>query len=199
MPKDLLIIFVKNPELGKVKTRLAKSIGNYAALSIYKKLIYTTQEATSKLDIDRHIYFATKISNKYWKPDYKTIQQGVNLGERMLNAFKDGFSKGYDRILLIGSDLPEISEEIINTAYTKLNKKDVVFGPSKDGGYYLIGMTNLHEFIFKNKPWSTTTLLKETLAEIKQRKVGVSLIKTLNDIDIFDDLKQYPEFLKIIA
>lgn len=198
MAKDLLIIFVKSPELGKVKTRLAKSIGDHAALNIYKKLINTTENATSKLKVDRHIYFSGPISNEYWKLDSKTIQQGSDLGERMLNAFKKSFSKGYNRIVLIGSDLPEISEQIINNALTKLGKNEVVFGPSQDGGYYLVGMSCLQECIFKNKPWSSNTLLEETLAELKQKNVDVSLMKTLNDIDTFDDLKQYPEFLKLI-
>lgn len=198
MTKNLLIIFVKNPELGKVKTRLAKSIGDHAALNIYKKLISTTEKATSKLKADRHIYFSGVISNEYWKLDSKTTQQGVDLGERMLNAFKNGFSKSYDRVILIGSDLPEISEEIINNTFSKLEENEVVFGPSEDGGYYLVGMSNLHECVFENKPWSTMTLLKETLAELKQKNVDVSLMETLNDIDTFDDLKQYPEFLKLI-
>ena len=198
MAKELLIIFVKKPELGRVKTRLAQSIGDHAALDIYKKLISTTEEASSKLNTDRHIYFSGAISNEYWKLDSKVTQQGIDLGERMLNAFKNSFYKGYDRIVLIGSDLPEISEEIIKNAFGKLEENEVVFGPSEDGGYYLVGMSNLHEYVFENKPWSTTTLLEKTLAELKQKNVDVSLMRTLNDIDTFEDLKQYPEFLKLL-
>lgn len=198
MSKELLIIFVKNPELGKVKTRLAKSIGDKAALDVYKKLIVTTEKATVSLQVDRHIYFSDKISNDYWKNDHKKVQQGIDLGERMCNAFKNGFESGFDRIILIGSDLPGISKEIISEAFYKLQETAVIFGPSQDGGYYLVGMNKLHLCIFKNMPWSTSNLLDKTLEKLYEKNVAVSLMQTLNDIDTFEDLKEYPEYLKLI-
>lgn len=198
MTKDLLIIFAKNPAFGEVKTRLAKTVGEEAAFTVYKQLLKTTEKATSKLNVTRHIYFSNKIATSYWKKDPKMIQEGKDLGERMCNAFKNSFQNGYERIVLIGTDLPEISEELLSTAFTKLNETEVVFGPSEDGGYYLVGMTNMHQCIFTDKPWSTTKLLEETLAELQQKNVGVSITQTLNDIDTFEDLKQYPDYLKLI-
>jgi hypothetical protein len=117
----------------------------------------------------------------------------------MSNAFRDGFNDGYENIILIGSDLPNISAEIIQGGFNALKSSDVVFGPAEDGGYYLVGMTKFYNFIFKNKAWSTSNLLEDTLTELKQKKIDVSLIETLNDIDTFEDLQTYPNFLKLIS
>jgi len=185
MQKQLLIIFVKNIVLGKVKTRLAKTIGNTGAFNVYKTLYNITQTETIKLDVTRHIYFSDVIINSSWPNDDKFIQNGSGIGERMLNAFKDGFSKGFDQVVLIGSDLPDISEHIINSGFNALKHSKVVLGPAQDGGYYLVGMKTLSPTIFLNKPWSQPSLLKETLAELN----NYSLLKELNDIDTIDDLR----------
>lgn len=199
MSKNLLIIFVKNIKLGKVKTRLAKTVGNDNAFKIYKSLVEVTEEATSVINIDRRIYFSEVIVENKWPNDYKAVQKGIDLGERMSNAFQDGFADGYDNVVLIGSDLPNISAEIINKGFRKLNNHDVVFGPAEDGGYYLVGFSKLHDCVFKNKAWSTSSLMEDTLAELSQKKIDVSLIETLNDIDTFEDLQAYPKFLKLIS
>jgi len=199
MSKNLLIIFVKNIKLGKVKTRLAKTVGNENAFTIYSALVEVTEKATLKVDVDKRIYFSDAIVNKKWPNDFKTVQKGVNLGERMSNAFQDGFSDGYENIILIGSDLPNISSEIIDLGLKELEEKEIVFGPAEDGGYYLIGMSKLHNCVFENKAWSTSSLLDYTLSELKRKNIEASLIETLNDIDTFEDLQAYPEFLKLIS
>lgn len=199
MSKELLIIFVKNIKLGKVKTRLAKTVGDDHAFTIYKALVEVTEKATSKMDVDKRIYFSDAIVSEKWPTAYKAMQKGADLGERMSNAFKDGFNDGYENIVLIGSDLPNISSEIINRGFKKLKQNDIVFGPAEDGGYYLVGMSKFHQFIFKNKAWSTSNLLDETLNELKHKKINTSLIETLNDIDTFEDLQDYPEFLKLVS
>jgi hypothetical protein len=107
----------------------------------------------------------------------------------MKNAFKSGFRNGYKKIVLIGSDLPDINESIIKNAFEVLKIKDTVFGPAQDGGYYLIGMKQVHSQIFDNKPWSKPHLLDVTLQELKSQNISYSLIETLNDIDTFEDLK----------
>ena len=199
MSKKLLIIFVKNINLGKVKTRLAKTVGNKNAFTIYKALVEITEKATSNIDIDKRIYFSDAIIDEKWPNDYKEVQKGADLGERMCNAFQDGFDDGYAEIVLIGSDLPNITENVINDAFYQLRTNEVVFGPAEDGGYYLVGLSKFYSCIFQNKAWSTSTLLNETLAELKQKKNEVSLIETLNDIDTFEDLQDYPKFLKLIS
>jgi hypothetical protein len=199
MSKKLLIIFVKNIKLGMVKTRLAKTVGDENAFTIYKALVEVTEKATSTINVDKRIYFSDAIIDEKWPNDYKAIQKGADLGERMSNAFQDGFDDGYAEIVLIGSDLPNITKNVINKGFKSLMQNDVVFGPAEDGGYYLIGMSKFHNCIFKNKAWSTSNLLEDTLAELKQKKIEVSLIETLNDIDTFEDLQEYPKFLKLIS
>lgn len=199
MSENLLIIFVKNLEEGKVKTRLAKSIGSKSALKVYEKLLLTTQNISQKVAVDRNIYFSNKVDYNFWKSDFKTVQKGIDLGERMQDAFTNGFNQGYKKIVLIGTDLPELSEKIIEDAFQYLDKEEVVFGPSEDGGYYLIGLTSLYKCLFTNKPWSTPELLKSTLQELKEKNINASLMQTLNDIDTFDDLKQYPDYLKLVT
>ena len=189
MSKNLLIVFVNNIALGKVKTRLAKTIGNEAAFEVYKILVKKTEQAINSLPVDKHIYFSDAIVETKWENDFKAIQEGHDLGERMKNAFKDGFEKGYENIILIGSDLPDISDSIINNAFEKLRNKQTVFGPAEDGGYYLIGMNQLHAFVFNDKPWSTSVLLEDTLKELHSNNISIALMETLNDIDTFEDLK----------
>ncbi|MBT8326952.1 MAG: TIGR04282 family arsenosugar biosynthesis glycosyltransferase [Bacteroidia bacterium] len=185
---NLVIVFVKNIKMGKVKTRLAKTIGDEAAFQVYNKLVNITEQATEKLTIDRRIYFSDAIVDSKWPNDSKEVQRGKDLGERMLNAFIEGFNDGYKNIVLIGSDLPDISSVIIENAFAQLKNNDVVFGPAEDGGYYLVGMSKTHRQIFKNKPWSQPNLLKITLDELKENDVAI--LEILNDIDTLEDLKK---------
>ena len=189
MSKTLLIVFVKNNIIGKVKTRLAKTVGDNKAFEVYKQLIDITEECSLKVDSDKHIYFSEKVINSKWVDELKFVQQGNSLGDRMSNAFENGFKQGYEKVILIGSDLPEISPSIIQEGFDKLEKSEVVFGPAEDGGYYLIGMKKSRKFIFENKPWSETGLLEITLDELGKQDVSFYLLQTLNDIDTFEDLK----------
>jgi hypothetical protein len=188
MSKNLLIVFVKNSILGKVKTRLAKTIGDVGAYKIYAELFSITEEASQKIEVDRHIYFSDVIIPSKWEKDQKFVQYGEDLGARMKNAFQHGFENNYDRIILIGSDLPTISEKIIAEGFKRLETNDAVFGPAEDGGYYLIGLSKMNNAIFEKKPWSQSTLLTVTLQELSEQKTTVSLLDTLNDIDTFEDL-----------
>ncbi|AUP80236.1 TIGR04282 family arsenosugar biosynthesis glycosyltransferase [Flavivirga eckloniae] len=189
MNKELVIVFVKNIILGKVKTRLAKTIGTQGAFEVYKGLVKITELATEKMAADRRIYFSDAVIESKWKNDYKAVQEGKNLGERMKNAFIKGFEDGYERVVLIGSDLPDINSEIIENGLKSLKQSDVVFGPAIDGGYYLVGMTKMYHSIFDNKPWSESHLLDVTLEELEQENTPYTLLETLNDIDTFEDLE----------
>jgi uncharacterized protein len=186
--KKLIIVFVKNIKLGKVKTRLAKTIGDEGAFEVYKELVEITEKATSTIDLDKVIYFSDAIVETKWEKTEKRVQFGVDLGARMKNAFSEGFELGYESIILIGSDLPDISNTIIENGFNELENNEVVFGPAQDGGYYLIGMNQLYANVFKDKPWSQSNLLKITLEELEQNNINFSLIETLNDIDTFEDL-----------
>ena len=124
-----------------------------------------------------------------WKDCHKTVQKGNDLGERMKNAFAKGFNDGYNQIILIGSDLPDIKKSHIQSAFNALNSYDTVFGPAEDGGYYLIGLSKMQKMVFSNKPWSTSKLLNETLRELEQQSTSFSTLETLNDIDTLEDLE----------
>lgn len=188
MTDALVIVFVKNIKLGTVKTRLAKTIGDFGAFEVYTELVKITEKATQALAFDKRIYFSTAVVDSQWPNDYKTVQKGIDLGERMMNAFKDGFKAGYKKIVLIGSDLPDINATHISKGIDALDTSDVVFGPAEDGGYYLVGMSQLEETIFTDKPWSQPNLLTETLQELHNNNVSVSTLDTLNDIDTYEDL-----------
>lgn len=188
MTDALVIVFVKNIKLGTVKTRLAKTIGDYGAIEVYAELVKITEKATSELKVDKRIYFSNAIVDSQWQNNFKAVQNGVDLGERMLNAFKDGFKDGYKRIVLIGSDLPDINSKHIESGLEKLNDNKVVFGPAEDGGYYLIGLSELEICVFENKPWSQSNLLEVTLNELNQKGIKAGVLDTLNDIDTYEDL-----------
>ena len=188
MTDALVIVFVKNIKLGTVKTRLAKTIGDIGAFEVYSELVKITEKATEQLDIDKRIYFSNAVVNTKWTNDFKTIQKGDDLGERMFNAFKNGFEAGYKKIVLIGSDLPDINETYIKKGIDALYENEVVFGPAVDGGYYLVGLSKLNTEIFTNKPWSQPNLLDETLQELQSNNVSVGILAPLNDIDTYEDL-----------
>ncbi len=190
MSKHLLIVFVKNIILGKVKTRLAKTIGDVGAFNIYYQLYSITEKESGKVTSDRHIYFSDVIIPSGWEGGEKFVQDGEDLGERMKNAFQNGFDQGYEKIVLIGSDLPNITKDIINSGFDALQESKITFGPAHDGGYYLIGMSEMNTSIFEDKPWSQPTLLENTLQELSEQKISVSLLEPLNDIDTFEDLVQ---------
>ncbi|CAM1334238.1 TIGR04282 family arsenosugar biosynthesis glycosyltransferase [Tenacibaculum aestuariivivum] len=199
MSKNLLLIFTRNPELGKTKTRLAKTVGNETALSIYKFLLAKTNEITANLSCDKAVYYSVKIrDNDIWnkKIYQKNQQKGDDLGIRMENAFKNSFDEKYEKVLIIGSDLYDLSEEIIEDAFDKLNSNDVVIGPAEDGGYYLLGMKTLQPNIFQNKAWGTETVRKDTLKDLQ--KVNVHLLKELNDVDVFEDIENHPAFQQFL-
>jgi uncharacterized protein len=185
----LVIVFVKNIKLGKVKTRLANSIGDEGAYEVYKYLVEITEKETERLaNCDLHIYYSDVVIDTKWKNHTKFVQVEGDLGAKMQDAFERGFDLGYSSIIGIGSDLPSLTAEIIEEGFQVLEKNELVFGPAKDGGYYLLGMKQVHEAVFKEKPWSTSDLLALTLQELEQQKIQADLLIELNDIDTLEDL-----------
>ena len=196
MNNNLIIVFVRSPELGKVKTRLARSIGDQSALNIYKILLKHTAAVLRDLSFDKVVYFSEKIDNNdLWENSLfeKKLQKGADLGERMHHAFDTAFNKGYKKVLIIGSDLFDLTSSIITSAFEALETYDVSIGPSLDGGYYLLGMKKLQPEVFKNKKWGTDSVLEHTLQDLKKQKI--KLLKALNDIDTLEDLQLQPKLL----
>lgn len=195
MKKRLLLIFTKNPELGKCKTRLAKTIGNQAALNIYKHLLQHTAQVTRQVNSDKQVFYSQEIiqeddfDSRLFK---KKIQQGKDLGAKMNQAFAEAFQEGYGQVIIIGSDLFHLNPENIEEAFQHLDDNEVVIGPAKDGGYYLLGMKSFIPEVFQQKKWSTSTVLRDTLADLKSKKV--TLLASKNDIDTFEDIKEISVF-----
>jgi len=189
--KNLLIIFVRNPEPGKVKSRLAKSIGPERALSVYKKLLAKTRKTLLKLDIQKRVsYSDICIEDDIWENDIfqKVVQKGETLGERMYYAIEHAHHEFYQKICIIGSDIFELTAAIIEKAFKLLDDNDIVIGPAKDGGYYLIGMKRPIREIFNDKEWGTNTVLVQTLKDIRKLGLEYALLPELNDIDIIEDI-----------
>jgi len=182
----LLLLFVRNPELGKVKTRIAKELGDEKALEIYKKLLHHTRTITKEVDADRLVYYHEKIGeDDLWdEPVYaKKVQPEGDLGYKMMYAFSNAFKESYQRVIIIGSDCLELNQEIIEQAFAALEHKDVVIGPAKDGGYYLLGMKALYKTLFENKAWSTSSVFQATLHNIRQEGLTYALLPELSDVD----------------
>jgi len=120
-------------------------------------------------------------------------QEGRHLGERMKNAMDDAFSEGFDKALLVGTDIPDLKTEIINDAVDSLNEYQAVIGPSTDGGYYLIGFHSRGFLpdIFTGMPWGTSRVLKKTMAVFKSKNMDVFMLNPCRDIDTYDDLHAF--------
>ncbi|MCW3091541.1 MAG: glycosyltransferase [Ferruginibacter sp.] len=189
--KSGLIIFIRNPVSGKVKTRLAKTIGNEKALTVYNRLLTHTRQVTQYLSCDKFLYYSDTIDeNDNWQNELyqKKLQPDGDLGQRMSGAFTQLFEKGYDKLIIIGSDCLELDKSIINKAFEMLSDNEVVIGPSSDGGYYLLGMKSYFPDVFLNKQWSTSTVLKDTLQDLTVAQISVAKLEILNDVDEEKDL-----------
>ncbi|WP_438710965.1 TIGR04282 family arsenosugar biosynthesis glycosyltransferase [Aquimarina muelleri] len=197
--KNLLLIFTRNPELGKCKTRLAATIGEEAALKIYTFLLQHTVAITKDLDVKKEVHYSVKVrDNDLWNPQIysKKQQYGDDLGQRMEYAFAKGFEQGYENIIIIGSDMYDLSQKDIENAFLALDTHEYVIGPAEDGGYYLFGMKSLNSQVFKNKAWGTETVLEDTLKDIKEKNLKV--LEERNDIDYYEDIKDIAVFQKFI-
>jgi len=191
--KNLVLIFVKEPVLGFVKTRLAKSCGDKFTLTLYmlfvEDLIYTMQGGKS--DFKLCAYPNLPLINKTFGNFDNFLQCEGDIGIKMQSAFEQKFADGYEKIVLIGSDTPHITNELINESFSKLDSHDIVLGPSEDGGYYLIAFnkSTFHDAVFKDIQWSTPKVLEQTIQKLNTK--SVYSLQELNDIDNLDDLKNF--------
>jgi len=191
----VLIIFVRNPEKGKVKTRLAKEVGEEKALEIYIRLLRKTIDTAAGVkETDPQVWYskfadpADFIDSSYFR---KKVQSGENLGQRMCNAFRSVFREGFQKAVIIGSDCPGLTTDLIEKANEALDQHTLVVGPAVDGGYFLLGMKRLHHELFDGIPWSTEKVLQTTLKKAETDGLTVALLPELGDIDTIKDLKSW--------
>ena len=189
--KKALIIFVRKPELGKVKTRLAATMGEEKALAVYRKLLEHTHHISEEVKAEKFVFYFDEIEeNDLWSVGNfnKRQQSSGDLGEKMQDAFSTLFSEGYNDIAIIGSDCYELTTAIIEDAFEMVKQNDLVIGPANDGGYYLLGMKKLYPQLFNNVQWSTEKVLAQTLAASTSAGLLYCLLPQLTDIDIEADL-----------
>lgn len=201
MTRKLLLVFVKNPRLGAVKTGLAASIGDQKALRVYQLLLDHTLRIASRMDMDKAVYYSDFIpASDAWRKNgfQQFLQTGSDLGERMSNAFRNAFIRGYDEVVLIGSDCYELEIHHLTSAFESLLKKQVVLGPATDGGYYLIGMNAHYPTLFQQKNWSTSSVFAETLESLKQAQLTWDELEQRSDIDDLNDLMQHDDLFLIL-
>ena len=198
MQQQAIIIFLKYPELGRSKTRLAATVGDENALKIYRQLLEHTHQITKELDCDCFLFYDKESINKMdWEQEKYThlVQVESDLGGRMKNAFADVFAKGYQSVIIIGSDCYELSLATLKHAFKLLKHNDAVIGPAKDGGYYLLGLNQLIDSLFENVAWSTDQVLPSTIKVLEDSNFQYATTITLSDVDVYEDL---PESLRAL-
>ncbi|WP_395627755.1 TIGR04282 family arsenosugar biosynthesis glycosyltransferase [Daejeonella sp.] len=189
-----LIVFVRNPIYGKVKTRLAKDIGDDRALEIYKLLLKYTFSISQRLNCKKFVYYADEIvQDDIWNlADFtKRQQEGNDLGERMHQAMNELFIQGFTKVILIGSDCFELNTPVLEEAIFQLDQNDAVLGPATDGGYYLLGLNEIISELFSDKIWSTDQVSQDTINDLERLQKTYYLLPELNDIDDVNDLELF--------
>lgn len=188
-----LLIFIKNAELGKVKTRLASTLGDEMALKIYLSLLSHTRHIATEIKANRFLFYSDFINQEDdWKADdfQKHLQHDGDLGDRIKSAFELAFQSN-SKVVIIGSDCASLNAEIVEEAFMALNSSPFVIGPAMDGGYYLIGMNKFEPAIFENIDWSTDKVLRQTIETIKKLNKSCYILPELSDIDYEEDWKEY--------
>ena len=194
--KSIILLFIKAPVRGQVKSRLAAAIGNETALELYKNFILDIIDTVNKTGYPFRICYyppdAGAEVSSWLAGQYRIMpQHGGDLGERMENAFTRCFSEGFERAILIGSDLPDLTPAVLQEAMSSLAENDVVIGPASDGGYYLIGFHKLTLLprVFHAIPWSTGTVFQETTAILQNSSLSMHQAPKWNDVDTVEDLR----------
>ena len=187
----LLIIFVKNSIPGKVKTRIAKDIGDEKALELYNILKQHTADLSSVSDAEKWVFYADYIEhNDYFDEAVfvKKQQTDADFGLRMQAAFDEGFAAGHNKIVLVCSDCYELRTDHISEAFKMLDLKEAILGPAFDGGYYLIGLRKMYSVLFEEKSWSTNSVLSDTIENLNELEISYDLLEPLSDIDLSADI-----------
>ena len=190
---DRLIYFFRDPLPGFTKKRLASTIGDQNAATIYRAMIEDLYKRFQRFPIPIHPMHREDTSLEFpaWEP--AGSQEGRDLGARMERAFERLFDEGANRIILMGSDIPSLTTQIVSDCFRKLLNKPVCIGPSADSGYYLIGFqkTSFLPGVFRNISWSSNNVLDATLAVIRRAELNLHIAPTLLDIDTRDDLTSW--------
>jgi rSAM/selenodomain-associated transferase 1 len=192
----LILLFIKEPAAGRVKSRLAASLGADAALALYRSFVLdmlaSVKASGVPLRVCYHPPCAGAAVQQWLGMDLAyQPQEGADVGERMEHAFKQAFAEGCPRAVLVGSDIPDLPPAAFTAALRALDDHDAVIGPTQDGGYYLIGFRNgafLPE-VFRGIEWSTASVFSKTVQVLDRAGRQVLQLPLWRDVDTIDDLK----------
>ena len=190
MKQKAVIVFVKNPEPGKVKTKLAKDIGDTAAADAYKLLLQHTHDELLKVDADKFVFYLGDVNRlDLWENTlfYKQVQHGKDFGERMQNAFAFLFQLQYEKVLMIHSDSPQLTSDHIQKAFALLKTNDVCIGPNTKGAYYLLGVRSVFTPFFINKEWNSDIVYNTTLEDAAAAGLTVATVEQIRVVDTVND------------
>ncbi len=191
--KYALIIIAKYPDKDNVMTRLKGSLPDEKRLELYISLLKNTIHKLKEISgVDTFIAYAPSKAHEYFSGfglKLIPLPEG-DLGKRMYHAFSKIFSEGYQKAALVGVDIPELTSSIVLKAFELLIDNDIVFGPAKDGGYYLVGMKTLIKVLFEGVPWSSNQTLKKSMERAQQGGYSVALTEALSDMDTIEDVKR---------
>ena len=194
-PSGRVAVFVRAPELGKVKTRLARALGDAAALQAYVELVEGTLQSLRGGAFNCELWFAGRSNEvlRRWRAEYGVPafrQRGADLGERMLCALAAGAKA------VVGSDIPALNAAYVEAALDRLPSADVVLGPVEDGGYCLIAMNETQPELFRSIEWSTGRVLEQTLSRATEAGLSVALLDVLWDVDEYADYLRWRKTLR---
>ena len=198
LSSSAIIVFLRKPELGKVKTRLAKTMGDREALAIYRTLIEKTLKSVLECHLSTYLFFFPRIDSQILDsyPSFiPHLQKGEDLGSKMFEAFEEILQK-HAQAIIIGTDCPYLTPELLTEAQFELEEHDVVIGPAHDGGYYLLGLKENDRKLFTNVNWSTDTVFRETISIIEDQQKTYYSLPMLSDIDFEEDWIHYQDDLK---
>jgi rSAM/selenodomain-associated transferase 1 len=195
MQSTVLLLFVRYPESGKVKTRLAATIGADEAAELYRSFVLDILATLELCGLPLRVYFEPlekETDLRTWLGTGYVLkpQRGRDLGARMGRAFEEAFDEGFTRGILLGSDIPDLPLAFLQEATDALRRQDAVIGPARDGGYYLIGFRrdSIPPDVFEDIPWSTAAVARETMARLETRGCRIHRLPEWADVDTAEDL-----------
>lgn len=202
-PESCMIVFARAPIAGHVKTRLAATLDTAIVVGLYRNFVKDITEKITAAGHDLKIFYdppGTEPVMRDWLGNEHAflLQNGTDLGQKMKNAFETIFKNGFDRAVLMGTDMPDLPEEIISDAMTELETHDAVIGPAVDGGYYLIGFRagTFWPAVFEDKPWGTSAVYQTTMDDFTTADMNVHQLPKWRDVDEYDDLNHLIQSLR---
>ena len=196
----MILFFVKVPVRGQVKSRIASLLGDDIVLELYRSFVLDMLQTLDRTGIPSMICYhpaesGDEVMRWLGRERCYLAQRGSDVGARMEHAFREAFSRGWTRAVLIGSDIPDLPGHFLREALSSLDGNDVVIGPAEDGGYYLIGFRSdsfLPE-VFTGVPWSTDEVCRMTLAALERAVRTVHQLPRWRDVDTVSDLRHLSE------